>query len=88
MEKTYRLRFSRAADQALERIDRPTKARILRDINEKLTTNPAGFSQPLRYLLKGHRKLRVGDYRVVFTLHEEEILVLVVGIGHRREVYE
>ena len=87
MGKTYRLRFSRQADRDLEKIDKSVKDKILRSIMQKLVHQPERFSQPLKYDLKNYRKLRVGAYRVIFTLHNDEILITVVKIGHRRDVY-
>ena len=43
--------------------------------------------EPLRYSFKGARRLRVGDWRVVYTI-EPPSTVLIVKIGHRSEVYE
>jgi mRNA-degrading endonuclease RelE of RelBE toxin-antitoxin system len=48
-------------------------------------THPLEFGKPLRYSLKGTRRLRVGDYRVIFIIEKDA--VLVVKIGHRRDVY-
>jgi mRNA interferase RelE/StbE len=46
---------------------------------------PHEYGEPLRKTLKGYWKLRVGDYRVVFRVDGDEILIL--GICHRKEVY-
>ncbi len=46
------------------------------------------FGKPLQYSLKGLRRLRVGDYRMIFKIEEDDKIVFVVKIGHRREVYE
>lgn len=55
-------------------------------IEEKLMTHPDLYGKPLRRSLKGYRKLRVGDYRVVFRIHENTVLVL--AILHRSVVYQ
>lgn len=60
--------------------------RIRRAIETKLATDPVAFGKPLRYSLKGARRLRVGDYRVIYRVEPPET-VLVVKIGHRRDVY-
>ena len=62
------------------------KERIRREIERKLTTKPIEFGKPLRYSLKGCRRLRVGDYRVVYVIGDAR--VTIVKIGHRKEVYE
>jgi mRNA interferase RelE/StbE len=45
---------------------------------------PERYSEPLRRTLKGYRKLRVGDYRIVLKLEKETILIL--GICHRKDI--
>lgn len=59
---------------------------IKQAIEEKLTTNPEVFGKPLRSSLKGYRKLRVGDYRVIFRI--ENIFVKIFVIQHRSAVYK
>ena len=54
-------------------------------IEEKLTIAPDFFGKPLRRSLKGYRKLRVGDYRVVFRIDKNKIYVL--AIMHRSIIY-
>lgn len=66
-------------------LDLTTKRRIKSSIEEKLVTQPELFGIPLRQSLKGHRKLRVGDYRVVFRIAGKQ--VLVIAIIHRSTVY-
>ena len=64
------------------------KVRIKRAIEERLTVDPVVFGKPLRHSLKGHRRLRVGDYRIVYRIEEEPACVLIVAIEHRKDVYE
>ena len=66
--------------------DRNARARIKRAIEERLMIAPQEYGEPLRRTLKGYWKLRVGDCKVVFKVHGEEILIL--GILHRKKVYE
>ncbi|MEI7635666.1 MAG: type II toxin-antitoxin system RelE/ParE family toxin [Syntrophus sp. (in: bacteria)] len=66
-------------------IDRKTKDRIRKAIEERLQTAPHDYGEPLRKSLKGYWKLRVGDYRVVFKVIETEVWIL--GIRHRKSVY-
>lgn len=55
-------------------------------IQEKLTTHPDVYGKPLRRSFRGYRKLRVGDYRVVFRI--EAIRVKIFAIAHRSVVYK
>lgn len=67
------------------KISREWRTRIRRAIEDKLMTQPEIFGKPLRRSLAGYRKLRVGDYRVIFQIDKLEVKVFV--IGHRRDVY-
>lgn len=61
------------------------KQRLRRAIEERLLKEPEKYSDPLKKGLKGFRKLRVGDYRIIFKVYKNDIIVL--KIGHRKEVY-
>jgi len=62
------------------------KTLIKRAIEERLMIDPVGFGKPLRYSLKGHRRLRVSDYRIVYRI--EQHTVIIIAIKHRRDVYD
>ncbi len=64
---------------------RDIKARIHKAIEQKLLRDPLKFGEPLKRSLRGYRKMRVGDYRVIYRIESNEIFVL--KIGHRREIY-
>lgn len=68
----------------------PSSAKILikKAIEERLMTNPISFGKPLRYSLKGHRRLRISDYRIVYRIDPDHHTVIIVAIKHRRDVYE
>ena len=61
------------------------KERIKRAIEERLLKEPLKYGQPLKRSLKGYKKLRVGDYRIIFRVDKNAVIVL--KIGHRKEVY-
>lgn len=65
-----------------------TKKIIKKAIEERLTIDPIGFGKPLRYSLKGHRRLRVSSYRVIYRIIASSRTVLIVAIKHSKEVYE
>lgn len=68
----------------------PTKMRerIKRAIETRLALDPVGLGKPLRYSFKGHRRIRVGDYRILFRMDNDKKLVTVILIKHRKDVYE
>jgi len=61
---------------------------IKRAIEERLSIDPIGLGKPLRYSLKGHRRLRVGDYRIVYRIDHTKHIVTIVVIKHRKDVYD
>ncbi len=70
----------------IPRLGAKEKIVIRKSIEDKLQTNPIEFGKPLQYSLKGCRRLRVGDFRVIFRVENDT--VTIVKIGHRREVYQ
>ncbi len=61
------------------------KSRIRKAIETRLLVDPVSYGLPLRKSLQGHRKLRVGDYRVIYRIQGKEVIIL--KIGHRKDVY-
>ena len=72
-------------DHDVPRLSPEWRMRIRHAIETKLVVHPDIFGKPLRRSLAGSRKLRVGDYRVIFTLSKREVFVW--AIGHRRDMY-
>lgn len=64
------------------------KQAIKNAIEQRLQFDPVSFGKPLRYSLKGHRRLRIGDYRVVYRIEEKEKMVVIVAIKHRKNIYK
>ena len=71
----------------IPRLSRDVRDRIRKAIEQKLASHPVEFGKPLRHSLKGARRLRVEDWRVVYTIESPDV-VLIVKIGHRKDVYE
>jgi mRNA interferase RelE/StbE len=61
---------------------------IKRAIETRLTMDPVGLGKPLRYSFKGHRRIRVGDYRIIYRVDNNKKMVIVVWIKHRKHVYD
>jgi mRNA interferase RelE/StbE len=86
MEIKFQVVYHRAViKDDIPKLDVPTRQRIKKSIEDKLMTFPETYGMPLRRSLKGHRKLRVGDYRVIFRM--EKNLVIILAIMHRAVVY-
>jgi len=72
--------------QDIAKLSTSAKKRIKKAIETKLLSEPEKFGKPLRRSLKGYRKLRVGDYRVIFRI--EKNFVKIFAILKRSVVYE
>ena len=83
---TYRLRFTPAVNEQVSELDRPVATRIKLYLANLDLTNPRSSGKPLAGD-SGFWRYRVGDYRILATISDEEVLVLVVAISHRRQVY-
>jgi len=62
------------------------KKRIRAAIENRLMVEPVRYGEPLKRTLKGYRKLRVGDFLIVYKIEQEDILIL--GICHRKDIYQ
>ena len=84
--RTYRIEFRPLARKALKRLDTINRRRIQGAI-ELLQTDPV---PPKAKRLKGRNdySLRVGDYRIIYSFSAGKLLILVIAIGHRRDVYQ
>jgi mRNA interferase RelE/StbE len=81
----YRIEIRPAAIRALRRVDKQHRERI-RGAIELLAVDPRPpASRPLRGR-DGYR-VRVGDYRIIYTIEDKVLLVVVVTLGNRRDVY-
>lgn len=84
----YEVEFSNAAFKELEDIYKVEKKLYLRLIAaiESLKMNPYQ-GKKLKGIFKGDYSLRVGDHRVIYTVHKNKLIVYIIDIGHRREIY-
>jgi mRNA interferase RelE/StbE len=74
----------------LPKLDAAGQKRILKTIRKKLAVDPEGYGEPLRGDLAGYWKLKVEDFRVVYSIKKDVVTVKVLKVGARRdfEVYE
>jgi mRNA interferase RelE/StbE len=86
--RTYQVEYlACVVKEDIPSLPKTIKATIKKAIEERLMTDPIGFGKPLRYSLKGHRRLRVGDYRIVYRIDTQKHLIVIIAIKHRKDVY-
>ncbi len=82
----WTLRYTASAARAIRKLDPQVRNRV-RKATETLAEDPLR-GKPLQLDLKGLRSWRTGDFRIIYRVVEDQIEVLVVAVGHRREVYD
>lgn len=84
----YAFRFTTAAQRQLRSIDRPAAMRILAAVTA-LGDNPYREDADIKKLTgpSGLYRLRVGNYRVAYQVLDGELIILIVKVGDRRDVY-
>lgn len=82
----YKLELTRTAQKNLKKLDTQTLNKLLPKI-ESLKDNPFPSGAKKLVSADGYR-IRVGDYRVVYDIFEDLILVKILKIGHRKDIYK
>jgi mRNA interferase RelE/StbE len=88
---TWKVKFDRAAERELNKLDRQHARRILTFLSERVVhlKDPRSLGEALKASKLGEFwQYRVGDYREIVRIEDEKLIVLVVRIGHRRDIYE
>ncbi|MCK5449922.1 type II toxin-antitoxin system RelE/ParE family toxin [Candidatus Pacearchaeota archaeon] len=81
----YQLLFSKEVADFIKKLDNSTKTPILKKL-EKLKNQP-DLGKPMTGQLTGLRSLRIGDYRAIYSIEHEKLSILVIKVGHRKNVY-
>jgi mRNA interferase RelE/StbE len=84
----YTVEYLESVKEDIRRLPKSVRENIKRAIEKKLMLNPIEFGKPLQYSLQGLRRLRVEDYRIIYQINSKSKNILIVKIGHRKEVYD
>ena len=82
---TWPIYYHPDVEDDLESVGPSAARRIMRAIDTKLTQAPLQFSASLSGNLTNFRKLRIGDYRVVYQVQNQKVIVFVLAVGPRRD---
>ena len=85
----WTLEYARSARKSVEKLDSETRRRIREFLENRLATldDPRALGKPLKWPLVTFWRYRVGDYRILCDVQDRRLVILVVAIGNRREVY-
>jgi mRNA interferase RelE/StbE len=83
------VKFKESSKKELSKLDKSESKKIISFL-EKLSTqsNPRQSGKALKGKLKEYWRYRVGDYRIICKIHDDELVVLVLRVAHRKDVYE
>ncbi|MEE3439309.1 type II toxin-antitoxin system RelE family toxin [Ruminococcus sp.] len=86
----YTVEYTKRAIKQLKKLDKQTSALILGWIEKNLVDcdNPRQFGKGLTANRKGEWRYRIGDYRLVADIQDDKIVILILNIGHRRDIYK
>ncbi len=86
----WSVEFDDAAAKELRKLDRQAQQEILRYLRERISTSedPRRFGKPLSRELTGLWRYRVRNYRIICNIEDEKLVVLVLRVGHRKDIYE
>ena len=81
----FKLLYTEEAKKQIAKLDERTKIKT-NEALEKIAKNPE-TGKPLTRELEGRWSYRVGDYRIIYRIYRTEVIVLILTMGHRRDVY-
>ena len=86
----WKIEFSAVVRKQLHTLDRPVQKKIVDYLKDRIEgcKSPRHFGEALSANRVGLWRYRVGDYRIICEIQEEKVVVLVLAIGHRREIYK
>ncbi len=84
----WKISYDTKVEKDFKKLSTEVKKRIIKYINERVAVAPFDFGDDLKGNLHGLRRYRVGDYRIICEIQENIITILVLSIGHRRNVYK
>lgn len=85
----YSVIFTEEAKKSIKKLDKHTAALIISWIEKNLQDceNPRTKGKSLTANRSGQWRYRIGDYRLICKIQDEELLILALTVGHRREIY-
>jgi mRNA interferase RelE/StbE len=84
---TYRIQWRPRARKAFLSLDKPVRCRVGEAV-DALAADPRPAAAKMITGAHGVLRIRIGDYRVLYTIDEGQLIVLVLDAGHRSEIYE
>ncbi len=84
----YSIQWHEDAITDLKNLDRNTQKKIIARVKDYLSKDPLSLGKPLKGIFKGLYRYRYGSYRVIYAIDRNAVLLLILRIGNRNDVYE
>ena len=85
---TYSIQWHEEALDDLRKIDRQTQKKIIARVTEYLSKDPLSLGKALKGIFKGFYRYRYGSYRIIYAIDRGSVMILILRISDRKDVYE
>mgnify|MGYP001321761528 CR=1 FL=1 len=85
---TYNIQWHEDAIEDLKKIDRQKQRKIIERVKGYLSKDPLGLGKPLKGIFKGLYRYRYGSYRIIYAIDRESVIILILRVGDRKNVYD
>ncbi len=86
----WKIKWNDRTKQDFRKLDKTTAKKLIRYMEERIAplTNPRALGKGLRYEKYGLWRYRIENYRIICRIKESEVEILVINVGHRKDIYE
>lgn len=84
----WKVEYTKKAREQLKKLPVNTVARITEYMNERAVLAPRQYGKAMKGNFSGFWRYRVGEYRVICSLHDNVLVIEVIRVGHRKNIYE
>jgi len=84
----YKIIWHQDAADDLLKLDKKLQKQIINRIKNYLVDEPLSLGKPLKGIFKGLHRYRYGDYRIIYSIDRSDEIIIVLRIGHRKDVYD
>ena len=86
----WTLQISDIAEKQIKKLDKAIQKRVVDYLHDRIEgcKDPRHFGEPLKGNHSGYWRYRVGDYRIICEIYDDELVVIAINIGHRKAIYK
>lgn len=85
---TYNILFTDRSKKQFSKLNKDIQKRVISYLENRVSSHPYNFGKSLVGDKKGLWRYRVDDYRIICNINNNELLILVIDVGHRRQIYD